>query len=119
MSLIDSPEIMATRLESRIDRSESNSRLLINQVETKLNDRIHELEMKLIRRGVFSWPDLDTVLRWMVILWFTGILFCLFVSARSAPAARKSDDVPTTSQNVPAQTTAPQETQPQDKSDSR
>lgn len=56
MSFLDSPLTMASRLENQIALSESNSKQLIIQAETRLNARIHALEMKLIRRGVFSWP---------------------------------------------------------------
>ena len=47
----DSIEIVASRLENRIVRSESNSQILVIQAEGRLNTRIHELEMNCTRAG--------------------------------------------------------------------
>jgi hypothetical protein len=117
MSHLDSPELMAYRLESRIARSESNNQLLITQAETRLNARIHELEMKLIRRGVFCWPETDTLFRWIFPLWLACMLIFLFVGARSAPIERKPDNVQPASQDRPAETPVPQGSSTQDKSE--
>src|ERR1700758_2634434 len=108
----DSIEIVASRLESRIVRSESNSQILVIQAEGRGNARIHELEMKLIRRGVFAWPEIDTMLRWAVAVWIACILFCLFVGIGSALVERKPGNVQPASQERPAETPAPQVASP-------
>ena len=113
MSPHDSTEIVASRLESRIARSESNSQILIIQAGGRLNARIHELEMKLIRRGVFAWPEIDTLLKWAVAVWVACILFCF----GSALGGRNSNQVQPASQERPAETPAPQAVSPQNKSE--
>jgi len=50
MTLYDSPELVASRLQSEISRSESRSYTQISEVERRLNSRIHEIEMAAIRR---------------------------------------------------------------------
>ena len=111
----DSIEIVASRLESRIVCSASNSEILIIQAEGRLNTRIHELEMKLIRRGVFAWPEIDTLLGWAVAVWVACILFCLFAGVGSALIERKPGSVQPASQERPAETPAPQVASPQSK----
>jgi hypothetical protein len=110
-------EIVASRLESRIVRSESNNQILIIQAEGRVNTRIHELEMKLIRRGVFAWPEIDTQLKWAVAVWVACILFFLFVGVGSALVERKPGDVQPASQERPAETPAPQVASPQNESE--
>jgi len=99
MGMYDSPELISLRLERQIVCSESKSHSLINEVETRLNSRIHELEMELIRRGVFLWPEPKTVLNWMCGLYLL-LLLMLFAQIRGEHS-RNSDDtklVPQTSQ---------------------
>ena len=117
MSPHDSAEIVASQLESRIARSESNSKILIIQAEGRLNARFHELEMKLIRRGVFVWPEIDTLLRWIVAAWVAFFLFCLFAGVGSALVERKSGHVQPVSQESRTETPAPHVVSPQNKSE--
>jgi hypothetical protein len=101
MGIYDSPELMSSRLEQQIAYSESKSRSLIIEAETRLNSRIHELEMKLIRRGVFFWPEPETVFNWVCWLYLVLLLLILFAPIRSEHS-RNSDDtksVPPTSQS--------------------
>jgi len=100
MGVYDLPELISLRLERQIVCSESKSRSLINEVETKLNSRIHELEMKLIRRGVFLWPEPETIFNWVCRLYFPLLLLILFFALIRAEHSRNSDDtkpVPQTS----------------------
>ena len=113
----DSIEIVASRLESRIACSESNSQILIIQAEGRLNTRIHELEMKLIRRGVFAWPEIDTLLGWAVAVWVACILFCLFAGVGSTLVERKPGNVQPASQEGPPETAAPQVASSQNESE--
>jgi len=95
--MYDSPELISLRLERQIVCSESKSHSLINEVETRLNSRIHELEMKLIRRGVFFWPQPETVLNWMCGLYLLLLLLMLFAQIRGEHS-RNSDDTKPVSQ---------------------
>ena len=106
-------EIVASRLESRIVRSESNSQILVIQAEGRLNTRIHELEMKLIRRGVFAWPEIDTLLKWAAAVWVAFILFCVGF----ALIEPKPGNVQPATQERPAETAAPQVESPQNKNE--
>ena len=84
-------------------------KILVIQAEERLNARIHELEMKLIRRGVFAWPEIDTPLSWAVAVWVACILFCRFVGVGSALVERKPGNVQPASQERPAETPAPRQ----------
>ena len=102
MGMYDSPELISARLERQIVYSESKSRSLINEVETKLNSRIHELEMKLIRRGVLLWPEPETIFSWVCGLYFLLLMLILFALIR-AEHSRNPDEaksVPQTSQSA-------------------
>ena len=69
----------------------------------KLNSRIHELEMKLIRRGVFLWPEPETIFNWVCRLYFPLLLLILFFALIRAEHSRNPDEaksVPQTSQSA-------------------
>jgi hypothetical protein len=87
--------------------------MLVIQAEGRLNTRIHELEMKLIRRGVFAWPEIDTLLKWAVAVWVAFFLFCVGF----ALIEPKSGNVQPASQEGPAETPAPQVASPQNMSE--
>ena len=113
MSPYDSMESVASRLESRIACSESNNQILVIQAEGRLNARIHELEMKLIRRGVFALPEIDTLLKWIGAVYVAFILFCVL----SMLGGHNSSHVQPVSQESAAETPAPQAASHQDKSE--
>jgi hypothetical protein len=80
MGVGDSPDLICTQLQQQIACTEK-----------RLGDRIHELEMRLIRHPVFTWADFNTVVDWAYGLLFVFVLVLLLaVSGRDR--GNDSDD---------------------------
>ena len=105
MGLDESPQLMASRLECQIITTESRSHTLETPAESRLNARIHELEMKLIRSGAFTRLDPETILQCVVLL-FVFFMFVMIILA--ATKHHDSDDVKPASQSSQSQTPATQ-----------
>jgi hypothetical protein len=98
VSYADSPEVIASRLRSEISCSESKTHSLIYNAESRLEKRIHELEMSLIKKGGDDFAMLA-----MALIFFTFMtVMCL------ASHSHESTNTEPTSQTAHPETSASQ-----------